>query len=477
MNPTIIVPLIVACALFMEMVDSTVIATSLPIIARDFGRDPLVLKLGLTSYLLSLAVFIPVSGWVCDRFGGRRVFRAAIGVFMVSSMLCGVAQSFGFFVAARFLQGMGGAMMVPVGRIVILRTVPREEFVTAIAYLTTPAMLGPVVGPPLGGLITTYLSWRWIFYLNIPMSILGIFLAGRYMENFREPDVPRLDMRGFLLSASGLLLAMFGLTTITDRLMPMAVSIACIALGMLALAGYVYHARYAERPLLDLRLFRFQTYAAGLTGGTLFRVGVGSIGFMLPMLLQIGFGLSPVQSGFLTCSVAIGSVIAKPLAKPVLALLGFRRMLAWNAVISGAWIASFGLFRPSTHHALIFLVLLIAGCFYSLQFTALNAIPYAELPDSEVSQATSLYAMVQQLSLGSGVALGALALQGSSFLQGHQKIVTADFWPAFLLLGAIAISAVVSAARLPAEAGALLAGRQHAKPYEQRAARQAAESD
>ena len=463
MRPTVIVPLIVACALFMEMVDSTVIATSLPMIAHDLGKDPIVLKLGLTAYLLSLAVFIPVSGWVCDRFGGRKVFRAAIGIFMVSSMLCGVSRSFGFFVAARFLQGMGGAMMVPVGRIVILRTVPREEFVTAIAYLTTPAMLGPVVGPPLGGFITTYLSWRWIFYLNIPVSILGIYLAGRYMENFREPEVPRLDIRGFLLSAAGLLLAMFGLTTITDRLMPMSVSIACITFGLLALAAYVYHAMHNERPLLDLRLLRIQTYAVGLTGGTLFRIGVGALAFLLPMLLQLGFGLSPVHSGLLTCSVAIGSVIAKPLAKPVLAWFGFRQMLSWNAVISGLWIVCFGLFRQTTHHSVIFAVLLIAGCFQSLQFTALNAIPYAELPDSEVSQATSLYAMVQQLSLGSGVALGALALQVSSYLHGHRMIVTADFPPAFLLLGAIAISSAVSGARLPDDAGALLAGRR-AKP-------------
>ncbi len=477
MSPTVIVPLIVACALFMEMVDSTVIATSLPIIARDFGRDPIVLKLGLTTYLLSLAVFIPVSGWVCDRFGGRRVFRAAIAVFMCSSMLCGLSRSFGFFVAARFLQGIGGAMMVPVGRIVILRSIPREEFVTAIAYLTTPAMLGPVVGPPLGGLVTTYLSWRWIFYINVPISILGIFLAGRYMENYREPDVPRLDVSGFLLSATGLLLAMFGLTTITDRLMPMWVCIACISVGMLALAAYIYYARRTERPLLDLRLFRFQTYAVGLTSGSLFRMGVGSNAFMLPMLLQIGFGLSPVQSGFLTCAVAIGSVIVKPLAKPVLTMFGFRQTLAWNAVISGLWIACFGLFRASTHHWLIFLIFLIAGCFHSLQFTALNAIPYAELPDSEVSQATSLYAMVQQLALGTGVALGALALQESSFVQRHSQIVATDFWPAFLILGAIAILSAISALRLPADAGALLAGRRPAQPYAEQVARGEIESD
>jgi len=443
----------------MEMVDSTVIATSLPIIARDLGKDPLLLKLGLTAYLLSLAVFIPVSGWICDRFGGRTVFRTAIGIFMVSSMLCGLAHSFTFFVAARFLQGMGGAMMVPVGRIVILRTVPREEYVTAISYLATPAMLGPVVGPPLGGLITTYLSWRWIFYVNVPISILAIYLAGRYMENFRESDVPRLDIAGFFLSGSGLMLAMFGLTTINDHLMPRSFSVGCIAAGVIAIIAYVRHARRKPDPLLDLALFKIKTYGVGIESGIFFRVGVGSLAFMLPMLLQLGFGLTPMQSGTLTCASGIGVVLMKPLAKPIIGFFGFRRLMTCNAIFSAMWVASFGLFRATTPHSILFPVLLVAGFFHSLQFTALNVIPYAEIPDSKVSQATSLYAMLQQLSFGMGVAVGALALQFSSFLRGHHTIGAADFWPAFLILGMITMASAISCARLSPDAGAGMAGR------------------
>lgn len=452
----------------MEMVDSTVISTSLPMIARDLGQDPLVLKLGLTAYLLSLAVFIPVSGWIADRYGARRVFRTAIGIFMVSSMLCGVAQSFPFFVAARFLQGMGGAMMVPVGRIVILRSIPREEYVTAIGYLATPAMLGPVIGPPLGGLITTYLSWRWIFYVNVPISILGIFLAGRYMENFLEPEVPRLDVSGFLLSSAGLMIAMFGLSTVNDGLMPVSVSLACMAVGAVILFFYIRHARRDPAPLLDLRLLHIKTYGVGIYSGTLFRVGVGAMGFMMPMLLQIGFGLSPLQSGALTCAMGIGAVLMKALAKPVIGAFGFRRLLVWNAIFSALWVASFGLFRPTTSHAILFPVLLISGFVHSLQFTALNAIPYADMPDADVSQATSLYAMIQQLSLGTGVVLGALVLQLSSLAQHHATIVASDFWPAFVFLAIVTATSAISCLGLSEDAGARMAGRRpaHAETVE-----------
>lgn len=320
-------------------------------------------------------------------------------------------------------------------------------------------MLGPVIGPPLGGLITTYLSWRWIFYINVPVSILAIFLAGRYMENFCEPDVPRLDIAGFFLSASGLMLAMFGLTTINDQLMPLSASIGCMVVGSILIIAYVQHARRAPAPLLDLRLLKIKTYGVGISSGSLFRLGVGSLAFMLPMLLQLGFGLSPAQSGTLTCASGIGAVVMKPLAKPVIGFFGFRRLLTWNAIFSALWIASFGLFRATTPHAILFPVLLVAGLFHSLQFTALNVIPYADMPDSNVSQATSLYAMLQQLSLGMGVALGALALQFSAFVQGHRAIGATDFWPAFLLLAVITMVSAISSAGLPANAGAGMAGR------------------
>jgi EmrB/QacA subfamily drug resistance transporter len=420
---------------------------------------PIVLKLGLTSYLVSLAVFIPVSGWLTDRIGGRIVFCSAIATFMVSSMLCGLARSFGFFVAARFLQGVGGAMMVPVGRIVIVRTVSRDELVTALNYLTVPALLGPLCGPPLGGFITTYWHWRWIFFINVPISILGIFLALRFMDNVRESEVPPLDTSGFVLSAIGLSVLMFGLSAITEDVVPRMLAAACILFG--AAITYIYFrlARRKAKPLLEFNLFKVPTFWVGVGGGSLYRIGIGAISLLLPLMLQLGFGLTPLQSGMLTCASAMGALFMKSAIKLFLRLFGFRRVLVVNAVFASATVAGIGLFSASTAHWLIFSVLLLGGCVRTLQFTALNAITYAEIPDHRVSAATSLFATVQQLSLGVGVTVGAFALQASNFLQGHPKIVAGDFWPAFLVLGLVAASSVYSASTLSPNAGAEMAGR------------------
>lgn len=458
MRPAMLVPLIVACALFMEQVDSTVITTSLPMIARDLGVAPIVLKLGLTSYLVSLAVFIPISGWMTDRVGGRVVFCSAIAMFMISSMLCGLSRSFAFFVAARFMQGIGGAMMVPVGRIVIVRTVSRDELVTALNYLTIPALLGPLVGPPLGGFITTYLNWRWIFFINVPISILGISLALHFMENMREDEVQPLDTSGFFLSAVGLSVLMFGLSAINEDVVPHLWSAACIVFGGAVTYIYFRLAQRKQRPLLEFDLFRIPTFWVGVGGGSLFRIGIGAMSLLLPLMFQLGFGLSPLQSGMLTCASAIGAMFIKSLIKLLLRLFGFRKMLLMNSIFASATVAAVGLFTASTAHWLIFAVLIITGCFRSLQFTGLNAICYAEIPDKRVSSATSMFATVQQLSLGLGVTVGAFALQASNYIQGHREIVAGDFWPAFLVLGLIAASSAFAIAGLSPDAGAEMAG-------------------
>src|SRR4051812_39413926 len=327
MRQSRLLPLIIATALFMENTDSTVIATSLPMIAQSLGEDPIALKLALTAYLVSLAIFIPVSGWMADRFGARRIFRAAIGVFMAGSLACAAADSLTGFVLARFLQGMGGAMMVPVGRLVILRSVPRNEIVQALATLTIPALIGPVLGPPLGGFITTYLSWRWIFFINIPIGLVGIVFATLYVPNIKEADTPPLDWAGFLLSGIGLALLMLGLASGGRHLIPLEVSLGCIVVGALSLVGYVVHARRAPHPVLKLGLLRIPTFRASVVGGTLFRVGIGAIPFLLPLMLQIGFGLSPVQSGSLTFIAAVGALFSKTSAKKVLERTGFRLLL------------------------------------------------------------------------------------------------------------------------------------------------------
>ncbi|OYX00721.1 MAG: MFS transporter, partial [Bosea sp. 32-68-6] len=271
-----LLPLIVACALFMENTDSTVIATSLPVIAQSLGEDPIALKLALTSYLVSLAVFIPISGWMADRYGARTIFRAALAVFMLGSVLCALSNSLGAFVGARFVQGMGGAMMVPVGRLVILRSVSKAELVGALAYLTVPALVGPVVGPPLGGFITTYFDWRWIFFINIPIGIVGIVLASLFFEDVREEDVAPLDIRGFLLSAFGFASLMLGLATGGRHLVPEAVSYGCVAAGIASLVAYGFHSRRVAHPVLNLSLLKIPTYRIGVIGGSIFRTGIGA---------------------------------------------------------------------------------------------------------------------------------------------------------------------------------------------------------
>jgi EmrB/QacA subfamily drug resistance transporter len=454
-----LIPLIIATGLFMENTDSTVIATALPAIAADLHQDPIALKLALTAYLVSLAVFIPISGWMADRFGARTVFRTAIGVFMAGSLACAVAGSLHGFVAARFLQGMGGAMMVPVGRLVLLRSIPRSDLVGAMAWLTMPALVGPVLGPPLGGFITTYADWRWIFVINIPIGIVGIVLTGLYIENTREPDRPPLDLVGFVLSGLGLALVMLGLSTGGRHLVAAEASIAACAAGLLLCLAYIGHARRAAAPLIDLSLLRVASFRDGLAGGILFRVGVGAIPFLLPLMLQLGFGLSPLQSGLLTFASAAGALFMKTLAARILRAFGFRNVLTWNALVAAGFIAAYGLFTPATPALLIIGLLLVGGCFRSLEFTALNTIVYADVPSRRMSGATSLVGVTQQISLSLGIAIGAFVLERTAGFEDGTRLGHADFGPAFLIVALISASSALLFARLDPDAGAEMAGR------------------
>ena len=457
--PRYFVTLIVAVALFMEQMDSTVIATSLPAIAADLHDDPVALKLALTSYLLSLAVFIPLSGWVADRYGARTVFRAAIAVFTLGSAACGFAQGLPDFVAFRILQGMGGAMMVPVGRLVILRTVPKAELISALAWLTIPALMGPVIGPPLGGAISTFASWRWIFWINIPIGILGIVLATRYIENIREETVPPLDVKGFILSGIGLSGLAFGFANLGQGLFPPAIVLGLLAAGAIGCFFYVRHARLAKAPLLDLNLLKIDTFYASVTGGFLFRIGAGAMPFLLPLMFQLGFGLTPFQSGLLTFVSAIGSVAMKTTAAPIIHRFGFKRTLVANACVSALFIASIALFTAGTPHAIVLAVLLASGFFKSLQFTAINSIAYADIEDGAMSRATSFASVVQQLSHSAGVAMGALVLEIERMGRPGAQVRAEDFPAAFLVVAAIAASSVFIFLRLPPGAGSSLSAR------------------
>jgi EmrB/QacA subfamily drug resistance transporter len=459
--PRYFVTLIVAVALFMETMDSTVIATSLPVIAADLGEDPIALKLAITSYLLSLAVFIPVSGWMADRFGARTVFRMAIVVFTVGSAACGFAESLFDFVLFRIVQGMGGAMMVPVGRLVILRSVPKAELISALAWLTIPALMGPVLGPPLGGFITTMFDWRWIFWINIPIGLLGFLLATRYIADFREEEVPPLDIKGFFLSGIGLSGIVFGFTTIGQGLFPTEIVFGLIAIGITSCWLYVRHARKTPNPLLDLNLLSIDTFYASIVGGFLFRIGVGASPFLLPLFLQLGFGMTPLQSGMLTFATAVGAIAMKTTAAPILRRVGFKRVLVWNAVISALFIATASLFSAATPSAVIMAVLLVGGFFRSLEFTAVNSLAYADIGDRDMSKATSFASVGQQLSMSAGVAVAALVLEFERMGRGSQDVLASDFPAAFLVVAAFAASSAFVFMRLPKTAGSSLATRAH----------------
>jgi EmrB/QacA subfamily drug resistance transporter len=454
-----LIPLIVACALFMENLDSTAIATALPTIAAAFGESPVHLSLAITSYLFSLAVFIPISGWVADRFGARRVFRLAIGVFVLGSILCGFATSVGELVLARILQGMGGAMMVPVGRLVLLRATAKADLVRAMAWLTVPALIGPVLGPPLGGFITTYLNWRWIFWINVPIGVLGIVLVSLFIPDAREEGPPRLDLRGFLLSSVGLLGLVAGFETIGRGLMPPGVTLVLLAAGALGVGLYVWHARRTPHPVIDLDLLQVPTFRASVIGGFLFRIGIGAIPFLLPLMLQAGFGLSAFNSGLLTFAAAAGAMLMKATAAPILRLFGFKRVLIVNALISSAFIAANGLFQPTTPHLLILAVLLAGGFFRSLQFTSINTLGYADIERARMSRATSFASMMQQLSLTVGVGTGALLLNLSMATRGDPHLSAADFTLAFFVVAILAALSALAYVPLAAGAGAEVSGR------------------
>jgi EmrB/QacA subfamily drug resistance transporter len=454
-----LVPIIVAVALFMDNMDSTVIATSLPAIAADIGANPLTLKLAVTSYLLSLAVFIPISGWTADRFGARTVFRGAIAVFVLGSIACAVSSSLAQFVVARIVQGMGGAMMTPVGRLVLVRSVDRRELINAMAWVSIPAMIGPLLGPPLGGFITTYATWHWIFLINVPIGLLGIVLVTRYIEDVRADIRESFDLTGMILSGAGVAGLTFGLSVAGFDLVPWPIVVAIIAIGAIAMASYLAYARRRPAPILDFTLLALPTFRASLIGGFMFRIGVGAMPFLLPLLLQIGFKLTPFRSGLITFTSTMGAIFMKAVASRALKQFGFRNVLTVNAVLSALFIAACALFSAATPVALMVAVLLIGGFFRSLQFTSVNALAYAEVPPERMSRATSLAAVGQQVSLASGVAIGALTVEIVLRFKGQEAITAADFPPAFLVVGTIAGLSALLFARLPANAGEEMAAR------------------
>ncbi len=451
--------LIIASAMFMEQLDGTVVTTALPAMAKSFHADPTYMSITLTAYLLSLALFIPASGQIADRLGAKTVFRVAIVVFTLGSAACALADSVLVLVLARIVQGIGGAMMVPVGRLILLRSTDKTERIAAMAWLLTPAMVGPVLGPPIGGLIVTYASWRWIFIINIPIGVLGIVLVSLFIQEVKAPVAPRFDFFGFVCSGVALCCLVAGLQMTTARGSSATAVTAVLLVSVAAAAMYGRHALRHDDAILDLRLMRIQTFSTAVIAGTLFRIGFGAMPFLLPLMLQLGFGMSAAKSGLITFASAASSMMMKSATVKLLRLFGFRSTLIWNTLFCFAFLALCAAFRPSWPLPAIYVILIIGGGFRSLQFTAYGSIAYADVTPARLSAATSFYSTVQQLSSTLGVAISAAVLTGTLKLSGHARPGLMDFSVAFLVVALLSLPALLFCMRLPKTAGSELTAR------------------
>lgn len=453
-----LIPMILAIALFMEQMDSTVISTSLPAIATDIGTNPIALKLALTAYLVSLAIFIPISGWMATRFGPRRVFATAIGVFVIGSVMCAMSWSLGSFVVSRFLQGMGGAMMTPVARLLLVRATPKSELVSAMAWLTIPALIGPMLGPPVGGFITTYFSWHWIFLINVPIGVIGVWLALTRLPDLPPDDPGKLDRTGFVLTSLAAAGIVFGLSVISLPALPPVVGVVTTIAGFVFALLYMRHARRTEKPVLDFSLLRNAAFRASVLGGSLFRVGSGALPFLLPLMFQLGFGMNPFQSGLLTFVSAAGALAMKFMVPATLRIAGFRNVMIVSALIASAFIAVAAAFTPETPVPVILAVLFSAGLMRSLFFTGVNSLVFAELDEKQIAPATALAAATQQLSIALGVAIAGGILELFAILTG-QTLGLASFSWAFLIVAAISASAALPFIWLHPDAGNAVSGK------------------
>ncbi|QEX18341.1 MFS transporter [Hypericibacter terrae] len=461
-NPRLrlLIPLVVAIAFLMEQLDATIITTAIPDMARSLGTTPLRMNLAVTTYVLTLAVFIPVSGWFADRFGARRIFVLSLVVFTIGSCLCGVADSFAMLVATRALQGFGGAMMTPVGRLILLRSFPRDQFFTAMIYMSLPALVGPVIGPLLGGVITTYASWRWIFYINIPFGCAGILLALRYVEEIRGDKRVRFDFPGFLMVGAGVALLQYGIENVGRPTIPTPAIIAVLIAAALFLLAFIRYARKVAAPAVDLTLFRLRSFRIGTLAGGLARIGMNGVPYLLPLMLQVGFGMSPVMSGSLTFVTSFGALAIRPISTRLLRTLGFDRLLFWSALLGAAVIAGFALIGPDTPYWVIALYIAFFGLLRSAQFMTSNTLSYAEMPSDKLSRATSLGGVLQQLTVSFGVSLSAMLL-GLLTTEGA-PLTTARFHEVFLLMAIIPLLALPGFRFLKPEDGMEVSGHRRA---------------
>ncbi|MGB3337722.1 MAG: MFS transporter [Devosia sp.] len=453
------IALIIAAASFMQMLDGAIIATSLPQMARDFGVEPLAMSVGVTAYLLASAIFMPLSAWLADRFGAVRIFLAAIAIFTIASTACGLAQDLVQFVLARILQGVGGAFMVPVGRLIVLRNAPKSEVIHVLALMVWPALIAPVIGPTLGGAITTYFSWRINFLINIPLGLAGFLLALLFIREGDDRKARPLDWAGFLLSASSLALLLIGLESMVDarNAWPFALALILGGMGLGWLA--VWHLQRTAHPLLDLSAFRHRTFAlSNLFAGSYGRMSVNAMPFLLPLMFQIGLGFGPLESGALMFAYFIGNLVMKSVTTPILRLFGFRAVLVANGIVCAASIGACAAFVPGIPLPAIIFVLLVAGVTRSMQFTALSSLAFAEVEPADRSSASTLVSMLQQISMVFGVAFGSLVLNLSQLARQGETLALIDFQVAVLAVSVVALVSALLLTRLSPDAGAEISG-------------------
>ncbi len=458
-------PFVVAAAFFMEYLDTTVIATALPQMAKTFAVGPNEVSLGMTAYMLSLAVFIPISGWIADRVGSRTVFASALITFTTASVLCGSANGLMWFTLTRVLQGIGGAMMVPVGRAIVVRNTPTSGLMRAISTITWPAIVAPVVGPTVGGFITTYASWRWVFFLNVPFGIATLIAALNIVPNQKEAAKRQLDVGGFLLSGTALICILYGTELASHENTNLISAGGLIIAGVLVGAAAVWRLRSTPSPLLDLTTLRIQTYAATVLWGSATRIGIEAVPYLMPLLLQIGFGVSAFHSGLLLLATASGNLGMKLFTTPILRRFGFRPVAIVNGVVAAISVAACGWLMASTPLAVMLVVLLCYGLTRSLQFTLLATLAYADVGDRQRSSASTLWSVAQQMTIGMGIALGALCLRLSTFLDegrsdgGHAHFSIENFRWAFSVAAVIVLVSLIGYIKLPREAGDAVRGR------------------
>ncbi|MEH8880836.1 MFS transporter [Klebsiella pneumoniae] len=403
--------LLVAGAFFMEFLDGTVIATALPDMARDFGVTAVELNIGISAYLITLAVLIPASGWIADRFGARAIFTLALAIFTLASVFCGLSTEVHIFVAMRILQGVGGALMVPVGRLAVLRATPKHQLIKAIATLTWPALVAPIIGPPLGGFITRYASWHWIFFINVPLGLAAIILSLRIIPDIRETERRSFDLSGFITTSVAMVSLVTAMERLGDRQPQIWPTLALAALGFGCLLYSIRHFRRAAAPMVRLDALQVPTFRVTMYGGSLFRASISAVPFLLPLLFQVGFGMDPFHSGLLVLAVFVGNLTIKPATTPLIRWLGFRRLLLINGALNVCSLLACALLTPQTPVWAIMLILYLGGVFRSIQFTGVSTLAFADVPAAQMSDANTLFSTASQLAVGLGITLGAIGIR------------------------------------------------------------------